>query len=220
MIQMDNSTTLQQVQLVPELVTEAQELRKKWLFLALKRLADILIVLAAGSVLMLPMLLVGIIVRLESKGPAIFKQQRIGRYGKAFTIYKFRTMRTSAPDQMASRDFVNSDQYITRFGALLRRTSVDELPQLWNILVGDMSLVGYRPVCLPETDLNDLRMRYGVLNMRPGLTGLAQVSGRDNVTFEEKAQMDAQYVKSCGVKMDLTCLVKTVTTVISGEGLI
>lgn len=219
MIQMDNST-LQQVQPVPELVTEPQELRKKWLFLALKRLADILIVLAAGSVLLLPMLLVGIIVRLESKGPAIFKQQRIGRYGKAFTIYKFRTMRTSAPDQMASRDFVNSDQYITRFGALLRRTSVDELPQLWNILVGDMSLVGYRPVCLPETDLNDLRMRYGVLNMRPGLTGLAQVSGRDNVTFAEKAQMDAQYVKSCGIKMDLLCLVKTVTTVISGEGLI
>lgn len=192
----------------------------KWMYRFLKRLFDILVSLAAGLVLLIPMVIVAILIRLDSKGPAIFRQERMGKDGKVFTIYKFRTMSMDAPHELATREFTNSEEYMTKLSRILRRSSIDELPQLYNILRGDMSIVGYRPVCLTETELNDLRMRYGVFAARPGITGLAQVSGRDNIGYEEKALLDARYVAERSIKMDLWCLIQTVKVVISGEGVI
>lgn len=189
-----------------------------WGYLLVKRIWDMVLALVLCAVLLVPMLVVAVLIRLDSEGPVIFCQQRMGKGGKPFTIYKFRTMTTSAPRDMATRDIKHPDLYVTRLGAFLRRSSIDELPQLINIIKGDMSFVGYRPICLTETDVNDLRRECGVFALRPGITGLAQVSGRDGLNTREKVRLDAQYVSRCSLKMDLTCLLKTVSTVISGEG--
>lgn len=189
-------------------------------YLCVKRVADIVLSALTLLILAVPLLIIALLVRIDSKGPVLFKQERMGRFGEIFTIYKFRTMRTEAPSEMASCEFADADQYITKIGAFLRRTSIDELPQLFNILKGDMSLVGYRPVCLSERDLNELRRQYGVFALRPGITGLAQVSGRDNIRGEKKARLDAQYVSRCSAKLDIWCVLKTIKTVISGEGAI
>jgi len=162
--------------------------------------------------------LVGVLIHIDSPGPVIFRQKRMGRNGKVFTIYKFRTMYESAPDDKAANQFEDADMYITKLGGFLRRTSIDELPQLVNVLRGEMSLVGYRPVCISETELNELRARLGVFAVRPGITGLAQVSGRDNIGYQEKAMLDAQYVQTRSIKLDLWCILKTVSIVFSGEG--
>ena len=184
----------------------------------IKRCFDFFAALIIGSVLLLPLLVIGLLIRIESPGPAIFRQERMGEDGKSFMIYKFRTMRINAPPELAAREFVNSDAYITKIGAVLRRTSIDELPQLLNILRGEMSFVGYRPVCLSETKLNELRRDYGVFAVRPGLTGYAQICGRDNVDYQQKAALDAEYVSKYGIRMDLWCLIKTVDIVFTGEG--
>lgn len=191
---------------------------KKVVYRFFKRFFDIVLSLLAFVVLLIPLILISVLIRLDSKGPAIFAQKRMGKGGKVFTIYKFRTMVLDAPSEVAARDFCDSDKYVTKLGRFLRRTSIDELPQLFNILRGDMTIVGYRPVCLTETELNELRMRYGVFTARPGITGLAQVSGRDNIGYEEKALLDARYVAERSLKMDLWCLIQTVRVVISGEG--
>ena len=192
--------------------------RPRPVYFAIKRGFDILVSLMAGGILLLPMLLIALAIKLDSPGPALFKQERMGKDGKVFKIYKFRSMRLDAPSNTATRDFSNSEEYITKFGRFIRRTSLDELPQLINILNGTMSLVGYRPVCLTEVELNELRSQRGVFAMRPGLTGLAQVRGRDNVCARDKAEIDAEYVEKCSFKMDLWCLLKTVGVVFSGEG--
>lgn len=196
----------------------AATMSDKRIYLAVKRLFDIFASLVAGGLLLLPLLVIGALVWLESEGPAIFRQERIGKDGKVFTIYKFRTMKIFAPRDVATAALENADQYITRMGAFLRRTSIDELPQLWNVLRGDMSLVGYRPLCVTETEVNDKRKKLGVFAVRPGITGLAQVNGRNNITDEEKVRLDARYVRECSMKMDLICLARTVMTVITGEG--
>lgn len=193
---------------------------KKVMYRFFKRLFDIVLSLIACVVLFIPLILISVLICLDSKGPAIFTQERMGKDGKVFTIYKFRTMSLDAPSEMAARDFCDSEKYMTKLGRFLRRSSIDELPQLFNILRGDMSIVGYRPVCLTETELNELRMRYGVFNTRPGITGLAQVSGRDNIGYEEKALLDARYVAERSMKMDIWCLIQTVKVVITGEGVI
>lgn len=194
------------------------ELRPRPVYLAVKRGFDLIVALLVGLALLLPMLIIALIIKLDSPGPALFKQERMGKDGKVFKIYKFRSMRLDAPSDTATRDFSNSEEYITKFGRFIRRTSLDELPQLINILNGTMSLVGYRPVCLTEVELNELRRQRGVFTMRPGLTGLAQVRGRDNVCARDKAEIDAEYVEKCCIKMDLWCLLKTVGVVFSGEG--
>lgn len=193
---------------------------KKRVYRFVKRFLDIVLSLIACVVLFIPLLVIAALIRLDSKGPAIFTQERMGKGGKPFTIYKFRTMSLDAPSERAARDFADSEKYITKLGRFLRRSSIDELPQLFNILRGDMTIVGYRPVCLTETDLNELRMRYGVFAARPGMTGLAQISGRDNIGYEEKALLDAKYVAERSFKMDLWCLIQTVKVVLSGEGAI
>ena len=194
--------------------------KRKPVYLFLKRSFDILAALAAGIILLLPMCVIAILIKLDSKGPVIFKQDRMGKGGKPFTMYKFRSMRVDAPSEMATRDFKDLEDYLTPIGKILRCTSLDELPQLLNILNGTMSFVGYRPVCLTEVELNELRKSYGVFSARPGLTGLAQVSGRDNLGFEEKAKLDAEYVQNRSIRLDLWCLFKTVIVVFTGEGIL
>lgn len=194
--------------------------KRKPLYLFFKRSFDILAALIAGILLLLPMGIIALMIKLDSKGPVIFKQDRMGKDGKPFTMYKFRSMRLDAPSELATREFTDLDKYLTRLGKFLRCTSLDELPQLLNILNGTMSFVGYRPVCLTEVELNRLRGEYGVFAARPGLTGLAQVSGRDNLEFEEKAKLDAYYVQNRSIKMDLWCLFRTVVVVITGEGIL
>lgn len=188
------------------------------LYRAVKRSFDFLAALLLLAALLVPMLLVAFVIRLSSPGPAVFAQQRMGKGGKVFRIYKFRTMRREAPPELATSEFPDSGEYVTEIGRILRRTSMDELPQLVNILKGDMSFVGYRPVCLTEVKLNALREQYGVFAVRPGLTGLAQVMGREDLKYREKARLDAEYVSKRGLRLDLWCLIKTVEVVISGEG--
>lgn len=187
-------------------------------YLWFKRGFDVIVSLVALLIVCIPMLLICLAVRMETPGPAIFKQKRMGRKGKVFTIYKIRTMKLSAPSEVGAQDFPNQKQHITKLGEFLRYSSIDELPQLINVLKGDMSLVGYRPICLTEEALNDLRMRYGVFALRPGITGLAQVKGRDQLHYTQKVEMDAQYVSQCSLKLDCWCLLQTVRTVITGEG--
>ena len=187
-------------------------------YLICKRISDLVFAVVGLAICLIPMLVIGILVKLDSKGPAIFKQERLGQNGKVFTIYKFRTMRVSAPKDVAAVLFTESDRYITRVGAFLRRTGIDELPQLWNILRGDMSFIGYRPLCLTEREINEERARLGVLSVRPGITGWAQVNGRNSISDKEKARLDAEYVCRLSLKLDLVCLLKTVTTILSSEG--
>lgn len=189
-------------------------------YLLVKRFFDVVLSVLAAVIMLLPMIIIAVLIRMESKGPAIFCQDRMGKDGKVFRIYKFRTMKVTAPPETATRDFTDIDKYVTRLGAFLRRTSIDELPQLYNIIRGDMSIVGYRPVCLTEEKLNALRKQYGVFTLRPGITGLAQVSGRDNVDYQEKARLDAEYVRRCGFKVDMWCLLRTVKVILTGEGVV
>ena len=187
-------------------------------YLIIKRVFDIVVAVVAGVLLLIPMVIIAALICIDSKGPALFCQERMGRNGNTFIIYKFRTMKISAPQNLSTKMFENADEYITRMGILLRRTSIDELPQLWNILRGDMSLVGYRPLCLTEHEINANRAKCGVFIMRPGLTGLAQVNGRNDIDDDEKLYWDAKYVRECSMKMDLVCLLKTISAVFSGKG--
>lgn len=199
-------------------VEDLGEIEKKPFYCFWKRFFDIIISALALIVTALPMLIIAIVVRCTSKGPAIFKQKRLGYGGKEFVIYKFRTMRVDAPDDVASREFENADQYITKVGKFLRKSSLDEIPQFVNVICGEMSIVGFRPVCLTETGLNELRAAYGVFLTKPGITGYAQVLGRDNLTMEKKALLDAEYARKRCCKLDLWCIMKTVSAVFTGEG--
>lgn len=187
-------------------------------YLLVKRIMDLFVATTMGILLLIPMVFLSILICIESKGPAIFRQERLGKDGKKFTIYKFRTMLTTAPTEMPSCCFTDREKYLTHLGKFLRRTSIDELPQLWNVILGDMSIVGYRPICVTENEINDLRKQEGVFVLRPGITGLAQVSGRDNIDYREKVRLDTLYVRNCSFKLDLWCLFKTIKTVFSGEG--
>lgn len=187
-------------------------------YLAVKRAFDIVLSLLL-LVLLLPLMAVMVVaIRIDSPGPALFKQKRIGYRGREFDIYKFRTLSMAAPNNVATRQLENIEGYSTKFGRFMRHLSIDELPQLWNILRGDMSFVGFRPVCTSETKLNALRAEAGVFAGRPGLTGYAQVMGRDSIGIERKAQLDAEYQNNRSVKLDLWCIFKSVTVVLSGSG--
>lgn len=192
-------------------------IRKK-VYMIIKRTVDVIVALSAGIILCIPMLVLAGLIRLESPGPALFQQTRMGRGGLPFTIYKFRSMRIDAPSDMPTNDFSNLEVYATKLGQFMRKTSLDELPQLINVLKGDMSLVGYRPVCLTEEELNRMRLESGVFTTRPGITGYAQVLGRDKVSREEKARLDAYYVKNCSLRLDIWCIFKTISVVITQEG--
>ena len=185
-----------------------------------KRALDIIVSLVAIFFLSPIMATVAIVVALDTKGSPIFVQERMGRYSVPFRIYKFRSMSAHAPANVATHKLENADQYISRVGHFIRKTSLDELPQLINVLKGDMSFVGPRPVVLSERDLIRMRHRNGADRVRPGITGLAQVSGRDTVTVREKARYDAQYAKSYSLKADMSILFKTAKQVVVSEGIV
>ena len=149
-----------------------------------------------------------------------FKQKRVGKHKTYFNILKFRTMRTDAPHDMPTHLLENPEAFITRSGAFLRRTSLDELPQIINILMGEMSVVGPRPALWNQDDLLAERDRYGANDVTPGLTGWAQVNGRDELEIEEKARMDGEYVRHLTLKMDATCVLMTVGSVLRQKGVV
>ena len=185
-----------------------------------KRFFDIILSLLAIIVLALPMLVIAIAVKCDSKGPAIFVQDRIGRNGKLFKFYKFRSMTMDAPKDLATRK-IHSESYITKLGAFLRKTSLDELPQLFCILKGDMSIIGPRPVVASETELLEYRKQAGVEKVRPGLTGWAQVNGRDQLTdMKLKAAYDAEYAEHITLWKDIKILFMTVGTVFTEAGIV
>ena len=189
-----------------------------------KRFFDIAFAVSAILALGLPMLLVALIVRIDSKGPALFKQKRVGKDKKCFTILKFRTMRIETPSNMPTDKLKEPEKWITRSGRFLRITSLDELPQLFNILMGDMSLIGPRPALPNQLDLIGERDKNGANGIRPGLTGWAQVNGRDRLDNSAKAAFDGEYVEKMSIGFDLKCLFLTVGTVfrfgdvLEGEG--
>lgn len=182
-----------------------------------KRTFDI-VLSAVMIVVLFPLLLVlALVAAIDTKGTPLFFQTRMGRNNQPFKMLKFRTMDSSAPANVATHKLEDAERYISPVGAKLRKLSLDELPQLFNILKGDMSFVGPRPVILAEKDLLALRVRNGACTVRPGLTGWSQVNGRDNLPIREKAKMDGYYAKNLSVKMELAVLLKTVGCVLSGS---
>lgn len=172
----------------------------------------------AGLILLSPLLLgLALAVRLESPGPALHWSRRVGRRNRIFAMPKFRTMRTGAPD-VATHLLDNPDQWVTGLGAVLRRFSLDELPQLWSVIKGDMSLVGPRPALFNQEDLVALRTEAGVDALRPGLTGWAQINGRDELPILEKARLDREYLDRMSLAFDLRILAVTALSALSGRG--
>ena len=184
----------------------------------IKRLMDIILSLTALIVLSPLMLGIAVIVRATSEGPALFRQMRSGKDLVEFEIMKFRTMYTSAPKNMPTHMLEGAQSHITPVGAFLRRTSLDELPQLINILRGDMSIVGPRPPLPTQYDLIEARAKVGANSMKPGLTGWAQINGRDELPIEVKAGLDGEYVKNFGFIFDMKCIIGTVGAVFGMRG--
>ena len=183
-----------------------------------KRIEDVSIALAALVILGLPMLLVAAAIRLTSKGPALFRQKRFGKDKQLFTVYKFRTMYTKAPKNMPTNSFTNADSYITPLGGVLRKLSIDELPQLLNVIKGEMSIVGPRPVIKTEKKLINLRQKYHANSVKPGITGWAQVNGRDDLDDQRKAEMDGEYVQRLSFLTDIKIMIKTIGAVLMMSG--
>lgn len=198
---------------------ENASFRLRAFYAVVKRVGDVMLSVSLLLFLALPMLLIAVWVRSDSAGTAIFRQTRVGRRGQLFTVYKFRTMAVGTP-RCSSADLsrLGRTRYITRAGRILRRTGLDELPQLWNVLCGEMSLVGPRPVIPEEEKLILLRASLGASDLRPGITGLAQVSGRDDRAVEEKAVLDALYARIQSPLTDIGVLFKTLGAVFSGKG--
>lgn len=182
----------------------------------MKRLFDAAASGAALLLLAIPLLILATVVRLTSPGPALHWSQRVGRNNVLFAMPKFRTMRIDTP-QVATHLLEDADRWLTPPGAFLRRTSLDELPQLWSVLVGDMSLVGPRPALFNQDDLVALRTVAGVETLRPGVTGWAQINGRDEVSISEKVALDAEYLRRQGFWFDLAILLATVLPVVTGK---
>ncbi|MGN1052098.1 MAG: sugar transferase [Candidatus Scatosoma sp.] len=195
-----------------------QNPKKRYVYRFIKRLFDFLVSLIALAVLSPLFLLIAIAIKCDSKGPVLFKQQRVGLRGKTFTCYKFRSMKITAPHDVATSVLEEPERYITRVGRVLRKFSLDELPQLFCSLIGTMSIIGYRPIVLSEKECNDMREKLGVFSFRPGLSGYAQVHGRDGVYYKNKAILDAEYVKNASVWLDLKLIFQTIAVVLTRKG--
>lgn len=172
-----------------------------------------------GLIILSPILLIiAMIIKVTSPGPILFRQERVGKNNEHFRIMKFRTMRIDTPKDCPTHLLENPDQYITKIGHFLRKTSLDELPQLWNIFIGDMAVIGPRPSLPNQYDLNELRDQNGASAVRPGLTGLAQISGRDELEISVKAALDGEYVKNISFFMDLKLFLGTFISVLRSDG--
>ena len=183
----------------------------------MKRLFDLAVAVVAAMVLAMPILIVALAVRLTSPGPALYWSDRVGRYNRIFKMPKFRSMRVETP-AVATHLLQNADQWLTPIGSFLRQSSLDELPQLWSILKGDMSLVGPRPALFNQSDLVVLRTDMGIHELLPGLTGWAQVNGRDELSIADKVKLDAEYLEKRSVGFDLWILWLTLLRVLRRDG--
>ena len=182
-----------------------------------KRILDIIISACALVVLIIPMLILLMCVYIDDPGKVIFAQNRVGKDGKLFKIYKIRTMRASAPGNLSAAEFRNAARFVTRMGGLLRKLSLDELPQLVNVLKGDMSIIGPRPLIAEESRIHELRMQYGVYQTRPGITGLAQINGRNNVSVSDKVRWEVKYLENYGFREDFGILFSTIPKILLGS---
>src|SRR5690625_4176752 len=190
------------------------------MYRALKRLIDIVLSFL-GMILLSPIFTFLIIaIKLDSKGPILFKQERVGINKTHFHILKFRTMKIDTPRDTPTHLLENPDQYITRMGRFLRKTSLDELPQIWNILVGQMSVIGPRPALWNQFDLVKERDKYRVNDIPPGLTGWAQINGRDELPIEVKAKLDGEYAEEISLWMDIKCFFLTFISVVRSDGVV
>ena len=178
-------------------------------YLKIKRGLDFTLALCSITILSPLFLLCAIAIKLDSRGPVIFRQKRVGRNGKVFDVYKFRTMKVDAPQNVATAELTDANQYITKVGNILRKTSIDELTQLINVLKGDMSIVGPRPLVVSEIEIHQRREKANVYQLRPGVTGFAQVNGRDLVTPDEKVAYDVEYLHKFSFWMDIKIFFKT-----------
>lgn len=189
-------------------------------YLPIKRLID-LVLSVCGLIVLSPLLIAIVIaIKLDSKGPVIFKQKRVGKNKTYFNIWKFRTMRTDAPKDMPTHLLSSPDAYITKIGKFLRQTSLDELPQILQIVVGKMSIIGPRPALWNQYDLIEERDKYGANDITPGLTGWAQVNGRDELEIPVKAKLDGEYVEKLGFMMDCKCFIMTIFSVARHDGVV
>lgn len=186
----------------------------------IKRIIDILLSGLAIIILSPLLLILCIAIKLDSPGPIFFTQKRVGIHKTYFHIYKFRTMRTDTPKDMPTHMLANPEQYITKTGRFLRKTSLDELPQIFNIFKGDMSIVGPRPALWNQDDLVAERDKYGANDVTPGLTGWAQINGRDELEIPVKAKLDGEYVKKYGFTMDVRCFFGTFLSVLRQDGVV
>ena len=190
------------------------------MYKGMKRGIDFVLALV-GMIVLSPVFLVLIIaIKIDSKGPVLFKQKRVGIHKTHFQILKFRTMRIDTPKDMPTHLLKDPEQYITKVGKFLRKSSLDELPQIINILKGDMAVVGPRPALWNQYDLIEERDKYGANDIRPGLTGWAQINGRDELEIPVKAAFDGEYVKRMGPAMDLRCFFGTFISVFRGDGVV
>lgn len=189
-------------------------------YMKIKRGIDFILALI-GLVVLSPVFLILIIaIKVDSRGPVLFKQKRVGMHKSYFNILKFRTMKIDTPKDMPTHMLSNPEQYITRVGKFLRKTSLDELPQIINILKGEMSIIGPRPALWNQYDLIEERDKYGANDVMPGLTGWAQINGRDELEIPVKAKLDGEYVERMSFFMDVKCFVGTIISVLKSDGVV
>ena len=217
---------MQQAESLHTLISEdtVQDLKRvyitKRVYCKIKRLSDMILAALGLIFLMIPFALIAGVIYLDDPGPVLFSQYRIGRQGRRFKLYKFRTMKLDTPKYLSTSELSDPKNCITRAGRFLRKYSLDELPQLYNVFRGDMSLVGPRPLIADEYEIHAMRMRFGVYSIRPGITGLAQIHGRDLVSPADKVRWDVKYLQQFGFWMDLKILIGTIPKIFGGEGVV
>lgn len=184
----------------------------------LKRVFDFILSTLGIVILLLPMLIIAIAIKLDSKGPVLFKQKRVGKNKAHFYILKFRTMKADTPKDIPTHLFTEPEKWTTSVGKLLRKTSLDELPQIFNIWLGQMAIIGPRPALWNQFDLIEERDKYGANDVRPGLTGWAQINGRDELEIDEKARLDGVYIEKQSFLFDAKCFFGTFSAVLKSDG--
>lgn len=185
-----------------------------------KRLIDLVLSSVGIVVLALPMVVFALIIRIEDPGPAIFRQKRVGIHKTYFSVLKFRSMKMSTPHDMPTHMLENPEQYLLKCGRWMRKMSIDELPQLFNIFTGKMSIIGPRPALWNQDDLIAERDKYGANDVKPGLTGWAQINGRDELEIADKARLDGEYVKKMSFAFDCRCFFGTIRSVLRHDGVV
>lgn len=186
----------------------------------LKRCVDVILSLAGMVLASWLYLIIIIAILIDDPGPVFFKQKRVGKNKKIFKLYKFRSMKMTTPHDTPTHMLENPEQYITRVGKFLRKSSLDEIPQLWNILKGDMSVIGPRPALWNQDDLIEERDKYGANDIRPGLSGWAQICGRDELEIEDKARLDGEYIEKMSFLFDCRCFFGTAIGALRGDGVV